>query len=269
MNREFVERIEEPRTLQLQMLRDDARSEVERRLERCRMSGVPERVLQKMTYAYYHDWNANDPSCVFLLEEPGKLGEYRVFETNAYVELGEDFDIREAIRVDQRFGARWLAKSRYANFTQEFVKVCREHELVTSDRPWWQYVLSGEFFDDFYMTDVIKYRSVSPATADIGASFTEFLIHELEYIEPELVFAFGGRAWNALRDRLSLEPISGELEATSVHDRHGVLHETNRLVGTMVLPLGHPSPKFRGAQLSHEQYMQRLASGVRVWDDQT
>jgi len=34
-------------------------------------------------------------------------------------------------------------------------------------------------------------------------------------------------------------------------------------------PLGHPSTNFRGAQISHEAYMQRLDTGVANWPENT
>lgn len=136
VNPEFVTRIEEPQKLQLQQLQADARDVVTERLEEYRMWDVPDHVIRKMTYAYYHDWTRDDPSYVFLLA-----------------------------------------------------------------------------------------------------------------------------------DRLGVQPIADAPERTSSTDVHGTLHEAPRLLDTVVLPSDHPSPNFRGAQMSHDDYMHRLSTGVETWSD--
>lgn len=265
MNPEFVEGIEDPEKLSLQRLQEEAREAVKNRLSMYDMEDIPEWVLTKLTYTYYHDWETDDPEFVFLLEDPGVPGEHVIMETNAYFELGEVYDVHDAIQVDRRFGARWLATRRYTDFTSQFLAICEEHGLISTDGPWWQYLLSGRFFDDFYMADVIKYRGANARSGDVKASFSSCLLHELEYIDPDLVFAFGKRAWETIRDHCQAKPVESPPVGTGVSDVHGVLHSTERLLDTAVLPLGHPSTNFRGAQLSHADYMDRLKGGVASW----
>lgn len=267
MNPDFVNGIHDPQRLPLQELQLHARSVVKGRLDEYGMDEVPEHVLTKLTYAYYHDWQIDDPDYLFLLADPGVPGEHVVFETNAYVELGEEYDFREAIQVDRRFGARWLTKRDYADFTAEFIRGCRNNNLIDTNLPWWRYLLSGNFFDDFYMGDVIKYRGANVGSGDIDTSFTEFLIHELEYVEPSLIFAFGKLAWEALADHLQANPVDEPPSSERVVDRHGVLHHTDRLIDTLILPLGHPSRNFRGAQISQERYMEGVLDGLREFRD--
>lgn len=112
------------------------------------------------------------------------------------------------------------------------------------------------------MTDVIKYRGVNAGTGDVNAAFSAHLIHELEYVEPEVIFASVKRAWEVIRDQLGAVPLSDPPTGSGVREVHGVPHTTERLLETTVLPLGHPSTNFRGAQLSHDEYMDRLAAGV-------
>jgi hypothetical protein len=262
MNREFVEQIEAPESLPLQRLQEEATEAVSNRLRQYDMEDVPEWVVRKLTWTYYHDWETDDPDFVFLLEDPGIPGEHVVLETQEYAELGEDYDPHDAIQIDRRFGSRWLATRRYTDFTSEFVSVCESAGLVSPNVPWWRYLLSGAFFDDFYVADVIKYRGADARAGDVKTAFSSCLLHELEYVDPDVVFAFGKRAWEVLRTECRTEPIDERPPGSGVTDVHGILHETDRLIDTYVLPLGHPSTNFRGAQLSHEEYISRLRTGV-------
>lgn len=262
MNEEFVASIEQPDKLQLQQLQESAREAVIDRLADYDMYDVPDWVIRKLTYTYYHDWETDDPSYVFLLEDPGIPGEHVVLETAEYAELGEGYDPHDVIQIDRRFGARWLATRRYTDFTSEFIDACGENGLISLDEPWWRYLLTGRFFDDFYMADVIKYRGVNAGTGDVNTAFSSHLIHELEYVDPDVIFAFGKRAWETIRDQLGATPVGDPSDGQGVTDVHGVLHATGRLLDTAVLPLGHPSTNFRGAQLAHDTYMARLVDGV-------
>lgn len=263
MNSEFVEHIEHPESRYLQEAQQSAYDRVRERLNGHHMTDVPEQVLEKLTYAYYHDWEQNNPSYVFLLADPGVPGEHVVFEANAYADLDTN-NYREKVHVDQRFGARWLAKKRYTDFTSEFIQQCQEHGLVDVDEPWWQYLLSGSFFDDFYMTDVVKYRENSPSKAALDASVRLGLIRELEYIDPDLIFTFGSRAWDAVRTHLQAEPVSDIDDPSSITEVHGKLHRATREHDVAILPCGHMSPQFRGAQISHKEYMSRIAAGLET-----
>jgi hypothetical protein len=262
MNSEFVAQIEHPESRYLQETQQSAYENVRDRLSEHHMTDVPERVLEKLTYTYYHDWEQNDPSYFFLLADPGVPGEHVVFEASAYADLAAEA-YREKVHIDQRFGARWLAKKRYTDFTSEFIQRCQEHGLVDVDESWWQYLLSGSFFDDFYMTDVVKYREGSPKAAALDASVRIGLIEELEYINPDLIFAFGKRAWDAIQTHLQAEPVSNRNGSSSITDAHGTLHQATGEEEIAILPCGHMSPQFRGAQISHEEYMDRIESGIR------
>lgn len=263
MNLEFVKHIEHPESRDLQEAQQSAYDRVRTRLSEHHMTDMPEQILEKLTYAYYHDWEQNDPSYVFLLADPGVPGEHVVFEANAYADLNAD-DYREKVQVDQRFGARWLATKRYANFTSEFIQQCQEHRLIDIEGQWWQYLLSGSFFDDFYMTDVVKYRENSPSKAALDASVRLGMIRELEYIDPDLIFTFGNRAWNAIRKHLKPEPVGNIINPSSITEVHGKLHRATREYNVDILPCGHMSPQFRGAQISHKEYMDRIAAGIET-----
>lgn len=262
MNAAFVDGIAEPSHPQMQTLQRQAQETVTDRLAQYDIESVPDHVLQQLTYTYYHDWETDDPSYVFLLEDPGTPGEHVIHEISAYADLGADPDIWDTIAIDRRFGARWLATNRYTDFTSEFITLCEAAGLIETAHPWWRYLLGGHFFDDFYMGDVVKYRAPSVGSGDVRVSFTEYLYDEVEALDPELIFAFGKRAWETVRDNLLAEPTAEAPASQSVLDVHGVLHQTKRPPKTYVLPLGHMSPNFRGAQLPHAEYMEGLERGL-------
>ena len=130
--------------------------------------------------------------------------------------------------------------------------------------------MSGEFFDGFYMCDTIKYRIARDRTlsrSEIRASFTEFLLYELEYVDPDLIFAFGNRAWDALR-----KPLQGTTIGTTIADDagintvHGHPFQSTRLVDTHLIPLQHMTAQQHHASGSElDTYMDRLDSGLRDW----
>lgn len=112
------------------------------------------------------------------------------------------------------------------------------------------------------MTDVVKYRENSPSKAALDASVRLGLIRELEYIDPELIFTFGSRAWDAVWTHLQAKPVGDIDDPSSITEVHGMLHRATREYDIGILPCGHMSPQFRGAQISHEEYMGRTASGI-------
>lgn len=119
------------------------------------------------------------------------------------------------------------------------------------------------------MTDIIKYRAPASAVGsqEVRQSFNEFVRPELEHIDPELIITFGNRAWTPFRDELQTEPVAdGVDDAAGITDLHGHLHETGRVLDTHVLSLGHMSTQFYGAQLSKDEYMERMREGLSMWD---
>lgn len=115
------------------------------------------------------------------------------------------------------------------------------------------------------MADVITYRGANARAGDVETSFSPCLVHELEYIDPDMVFAFGKRAWETIREQCQARPVANPPDGAGVTAVHGILHSTNRLLDTAVMPLGHPSTNFRGAQISHEEYIDRLQDGLATW----
>lgn len=262
MNPEFLASIESPDQLALQNLRDDAIAEVRKELRGHHVEDVSEATIRRFAYTYYHDWEEDNPDIVFLLEDPGMPGEHVLAEAHEIDEVDGKEPNRELLKIFRRFGARWLMQKRYADFTSQFVATCEEAGLIDPDDPWWKYLLSYDFFDDFYMCDVVKYRAPNVSDADLKAAFTEHLVHELEYVDPDLVFTFGKRAWNCLRTNLGAEPVDGSVDPTRMNSVHGAPARTTRLLDVDVIPLGHMSPNFLGAQMSHRDYFKKVENAL-------
>lgn len=102
------------------------------------------------------------------------------------------------------------------------------------------------------------------------ASFTEALIHELEYVDPELIFVFGKRAWRMVRQQLGAQMVQHEaIDDLKMTQVHGHLFKTQRLLDTHVLPLGHMSTNFYGAQIARPEYMAGVERGIKQWKGST
>lgn len=261
MDREFLAAIEDPDNLNLQRLLSNSKEAVEEELAENQVTELTDTTLTRFSYTYYHDWISDDPDYVILLEDPGLPGEHVVTEAHHIDEAAGSQPNRDLLAIFRRFGARWLMQSRYTDFTHDFVKSCADEGLIDVELPWWKYILSYEFFDDFYMADVVKYRAQSLKSGDIQAAFTEQLIHELEYVDPDFIFTFGKRAWTTLHSRLGLEFQDSNADPDIMEEVHGNPAESTRLLDTTVIPAGHMSPNFR-YPLGHDTYMSRLKAGI-------
>lgn len=265
MNPEYFETIARPKPSELQRLQCKSHETIGDRLSEQAIEGVPEHVHRRMTFGYYHDWERESPTILVLFSDPGIPSNYITEEAYAQLELGRDPEILDTIRTDQRFLARWLSQANYASFTQPFLDACRQHSLITDDRPWWRYVLSGAFFDDFYHTNACKYRGQTPTGTDLTAAFETQLKPEIEYVNPGMVFAFGGQAWRALC-HLELTPIGDapEPDSPGVIERHGSVYTINAPVDTKVIAAAHPSPRIRGPQISIDEYAGGVKRGIDI-----
>lgn len=127
---------------------------------------------------------------------------------------------------------------------------------------------SRRFLNDFYMTDIVKRRAPGSAVGsqDIQASFSEQLRDELEAINPELILTFGNRTWNPTKQEFATEPVqTPAIDESRITEVHG----TGRLLDTYVLPLGHMSTQFYGAQIDKPEYMNRMERGIDLWRRET
>jgi hypothetical protein len=272
MNKEFLDRIENPRSRTLERLFESAVENVEEQLREYGATNVDEWALRKIAYTYYYDWEEDDPNYVFLLEDPGNLNQRHTRQVRRIAHLKDEYDPLSLIDIYRGFATTWFTETRNSDFIRQFLHTCSKNELLELKDHWRDYVRSGQFFDDFYMTDIVKYRAPGSAVGnqEVRSSFSEQLRDELEAIDPDLIFTFGNRAWNPVKQELATEPVEElAVDESKITELHGHLHQTGRVLDTHVLPLGHMSTQFYGAQIDKAEYMDRMEGGLKRWRQET
>lgn len=268
MEGKYLDQLENPASRTLEQLFENAVAHVEEQLREYGATELDPWALRKIAFTYYYDWETDNPRFVFLLEDPGNLNKRHTREIRRIEHLKEEYDPRSLVDIYRRFATTWFTETRNADFSRQFVKICRDHGLIEFEGYWKQYFRSEEFFNDFYMTDIVKYRAPGSAVGsqEVRSAFSEQLRRELDYIDPELILTFGNRAWKPVKAEFQTEPVDNmEIDESRITDLHGHLHSTTRLLDTFILPLGHMSTQFYGAQISKQEYMQRLGDGLKQW----
>ena len=238
--RSLVSRIDQPSHPRLQQLQAEAIDSVEAVLSE---AGMPrsEEVSRRLSYTYYYDWETDDPEYVLLVQDPGNLHERHLAELRPANVLRGDCALSDQIGVYRAFGRSWLG-GRNADFSEQFFNTLAAHGLIALPDGWQPYVERGEFYRDFYLADVVKYRVDGFGRRAEQASYEALLQTELVELDPELIITFGGNAWDALRRYTHPRPVESEdADPKSVMDIHGVLHRIRSPANTHVLPLAHMS----------------------------
>ena len=239
MNAKFFSRIANPEEPELQNLSKIARSSVEEKLSDWGLTEIPEHTIRNLSFTYYHDWEHDDPDNMLLIQDPGPLYDRHRGEVQAFRDLGPDPEPTDLVSLHRRFAISWLVQ-RNADFAEQFVDVCAQHGIATPRSDWDEYIAGGDFFDDFYLADVVKYRTDSHTHQQRLASYREFLREELQSIDPDVLFVFGGDAWSlvlsemnpTLRERI-------DVDRSKVTDVHGFPFQVNFPIKTTVVPLVH------------------------------
>lgn len=252
---QYLRQIEEPHSPELTQLFEQALSDVREKFDDKDLE-VDSETLQKSTYTYYHNWETESPKFGFFLQNPGTLKPRH--EGKDLLEASEPLDY---VEVYQRYAAEWFVKKN-EHFAGRFFPLLDHHGLIDVDN-WKTYVQDG-FFDDFYMTDLVKYRVTTGDIEDQHRteSYEEQLKHELEAIDLELVFAFSSRLWKTLHEEVPLEPIIDEApESDSVSKCHGYLYQAGDPLNCHVIPLSHYSRQIYGHYL-RDSYFDYLQEGI-------
>ncbi|WP_245810847.1 uracil-DNA glycosylase family protein [Halorubrum halodurans] len=264
--RKLLSEIDKPTEPTLQELQETAIGSVETVLSD---AGFPirEEVSRRLSYTYYYDWETDDPDIVLLVQDPGNLHERHLSELRPQNPLAGECSARDQIGVYREFAKSWLT-GRNADFSERFFETLARHDLISLPNGWHQYVDSGQFYRDFYLGDVVKYRVDGFGVADERASYQHLLERELRALNPELVITFGGNAWPALQRSTTPEPVvDTDADPESIMSIHGTLHRISEPVNTHVLPLAHMSGQVWW-RFPPDEYISRLSEALELLERQ-
>lgn len=217
--------------------------------------------LNKFAYTFYFDWeNDEDPDYVFLVQNPGRLITERHLDHEAE-ELIEAIQSNDPyisqVRKNREYLYDWLW-SRNSKFSEGFFSTLEDYGLIEIESV--EKYLEGEFYSDFVLTDLVKYRvQTGEISGNIGGnaelSFQEYLLPELKAYDPELVFLFGSRNWKTFLGNMDLEPVTGSdgILVDTISNTHGHLYEAE---GMHFLPLNHFSGRNTFLRNSYFDYME-------------
>jgi len=192
--------------------------------------------------------------------------------------------IQDRAKIHQKYFLEWFLKGNREKrrgqnyrFIERFLDLLKSNGLISyDDTP--GYLETG-FFNDFYVTDIVKYWG---ATGDITDALLKHSVHhlidEIINVRPELIFSFSTRVWDCLypigRDKFELSPIQGwgEIERHSDLERsvetlanvHGHLFRGKYADGIPfhLIPLIHLSKNAR-YNLIRDSYFNCLKEGLQ------
>jgi hypothetical protein len=259
----FVENIEYPNHTALQRALSEACTNTSERLVEMGFESPDEWLVRKAALAYFYDWEQDTPEFTFVLPDPGNLGKQFTSEIRALQSAGPNIPYRDQITIYRDIASKWYLNHQ-TDFPQEFFSLLHSHDLIEYNDGWRAYVRRGEFFDDFYMTDIIKYRvgGFNASGQRASQAFRRQVKQELAHIDPTIIFVFGGTAWNIIRSHLKLTPVDPTVgDETSIIDSHGELYYTDSDTSAFIVPLGHMSGQVWW-RFPPEEYVDRLDSAL-------
>lgn len=254
----FVRGIEQPEHSVLDDALTEACNLTTQRLNQMGFSNPEPWLVRKVAFAYFYDWERDSPDFAFVLPDPGNLGKEYTQEVRDLRAAGPDIPILQQVSFYRDLAKDWFLNHR-TDFPGEFFPVLQSMGIIDYSNSWREYIQSGEFFDDFYMTDVVKYRVAGGSTSSLEEwAFRRHLKQELSTISPTVIFVFGGRAWNTIRTHLTLESVGSILgDDSKITNAHGELYYTKSNGCSFVVPLGHMSGN-SWWQFPPEDYLNRL-----------
>lgn len=258
----LIQRIENPERSVLRDCLEEACDLSRRRLREWGFSGVSDGILRRMSYTYYHDGSSN-PDIAFIVQDPGPLQKRHTEQFNRISRAGQNYG--ELVGAYREFAKSWLRR-RNADFSEQFFSELDRSGLLDLDGSVDAYLERGHLFEDIYLTDVVKYRIDGPTTTQTSASIDAFLCDELREISPDIVFVFGGDAWEAVYRRFRLVRVTNEpVDASKTMDVHGAVFRLTGPFETTVIPLAHMSGQV-WYRFPPEEYIERLSEALRGTD---
>lgn len=260
----FVERIEHPEHAILQDALAEASTNTKTRLQTMGIADPEEWLVRKLAYAYFHDWTTDAPRIMFLLPDPGQLGTRFTTAVQQFRRNGPDHSCQAQVSFYRHLATEWLLH-KTTDFSARFFPTLADLGVIDYTDGWQPYVATGAFFDDVYLTDVLKYRLGGYTARQEQAAVQEHLTTELAAIDPELILTFGANAWGTARDYLDARPVSdAPVDTSQMMATHGHLCRTHARLDTFVLPLSHMSGHV-WYRFPPDEYIERLEAGLRDW----
>lgn len=218
---------------------------------------------------------------MLLLQNPNLEGKDR--EESREVEKAHTPD--ERVKIHQRYISKWFLSTN-KRFMERFLEEYKRCGILDYE-DFEKYIEDHLFFNDFYVTDLIKYRC---KTTDIKIEHLEHAMHEhlidevsiwlQKAAKPRLILVFGTRVWEVFRKHFDLEPCQ-ELETKTDPDRglkvsnvhgfifQGKLKPVDRKPESVdysffAIPLSHMSPNAR-YKLLRNSYFQYFREGLQYY----
>jgi uracil-DNA glycosylase len=109
---------------------------------------------------------------------------------------------------------------------------------------------------------VIKYRTDDHSDRHYRAAYEAFLREELAELDPEVLFVFGGSAWDTVRGQAALQPPADlNADQSNITAVHGYPFTATAPTETTVVPLVHFSGRIYHSLL-RDSYFEYLSEGL-------
>jgi hypothetical protein len=254
----FVQTIEYPEHPVLEEALAEACDKTVKRLNEMGFTDPDQWLIRKVACAYFYDWEQDSPDFAFVLPDPGNVGKGYTQEIRGLQKDGPDIQYSQQIEFYRKLARDWFLKHR-TDFPNEFFPILRSNGLIEYSEDWKHYVRNNKFFDDFYMTDIIKYRVGGNSNSEEKKwAFQRQLKQELTEIDPAIIFVFGKSAWNTIRTYLNPTSVNTSVKDDSkITKAHGKLYYTNTHICAFVVPLSHMSGN-SWWQFPPEEYTDKL-----------
>jgi len=207
---------------------------------------------------------------MLVLQNPLSTSKRRSLEME---EAESAHNLKQRVKVHQRYFSDWFLFRKNRKFIERFLNLFKEYKLIDLDNH--EEYIKHEFFDDFYVTDLIKYWCT---TSEIEEKHVEHAVkhlqREISLVKPRLIISFGTRVWEALKGQFKLKAyqrweskVDPDRDKETVSNVHGFLFKScspppNHEV--FVIPLVHLSARTRN-MLLRDSYIQYLREGIQLY----
>lgn len=262
LNSDFLQEIEHPNHSNLQLAFEEGLENTAERLEVMGFLNPDDWLVRKIALVYFYDNEQDSPNFALVLPDPGNIGKEYTEEIRNLQVAGPDIDYNAQIEFYRDLVTTWFL-THNTDFPNEFFPLLRSNGLIDYSGHWTEYIGEGEFFDDFYMTDIIKYRVAGNRRSEWkDTAYRQHVKKELKEIDPNVIFVFGASAWGTIRKHLSPEPVhDSSNDESKITRAHGNLYYTDSVIDAFILPLGHMSGN-SWWQFPPEDYVERLEAGL-------